>query len=126
MMDNLEITSDDPEPASITIDIKPGDSQNVINPKSKGVIPVAILSFDSFDATKLDLPMVGFGPDGAQPAKTAMEDVNGDGLLGMLLFFRTQSTGIACGDTSATLQVMTPQREVLLEGSDSVRTVPCK
>ena len=126
VMDNLEITADDPEPTSITVDIKPGDSQNVINPKSKGVIPVAIPSFASFDATKLDLPLVGFGPDGAQPVKTVIEDVNGDGLLDVLLFFRTQSTGIACGDTSATLSVMTPDREILMEGTEPIRTVPCK
>ena len=126
VMDDLEIAGDDPEPTSITIDIKPGDSLNVINPKSKGVIPVAIPSFDSFDATKLDLPLVGFGPDGAQPVKTVIEDVNGDGLLDVLLFFRTQSTGIACGDTDATLSVMTPDREILMEGTDSIRTVPCK
>lgn len=126
VMDNLKVTADDPEPTSITIDIKPGDSQNVINPKSKGVIPVAIPSLNSFDATTLDLPLVGFGPDGAQPVKTVIEDVNGDGLLDILLFFRTQSTGIACGDISATLSVMTPDREILMEGTDSIRTVPCK
>jgi hypothetical protein len=126
VMDNVEIAYDDPEPTSITIDIKPGDGPNVINPKSKGVIPVAILSIGSFDATKVDPMMVGFGPGGASAVKAAIEDVDGDGQLDMVLFFRTQATGIACGDTSATLKVMTPDWETLLEGTDSIRTVPCK
>jgi hypothetical protein len=126
VMDNLEIAYDDPESTSIAIDIKPGDGPNVINPKSKGVIPVAILSIGSFDATKVDPMMVGFGPSGASAVKAAIEDVNGDGQLDMVLFFRTQSTGIACGDTSATLKVMTLDWETLLEGTDSIRTVPCK
>jgi len=126
VMDDLEIAGDDPEPPSITIDIKPGDSLNVINPKSKGVIPVALLSSDSFDATKVEPMGIGFGPNGATAVKAAVEDVNGDGRLDMVLFFRTQSTGITCSDTSATLSMMSPGLEILMEGTDSIRTVPCK
>jgi hypothetical protein len=47
------------------IDIKPGSFPNSINPRSKGVIPVAILTTDTFDATTVDPLSVTFGPDEA-------------------------------------------------------------
>jgi len=37
---------------TVAIDIKPGSDPNAINPNSKGVIPVAILTTPEFDATK--------------------------------------------------------------------------
>ena len=36
------------------IDIKPGSDPNPINPGSNGLIPVAILSSEDFDATTVD------------------------------------------------------------------------
>jgi hypothetical protein len=126
VMDNLEIAYDDPESTSITIDIKPGDGPNAINPSSKGVTPVAILTTGSFNATTVDPMMVRFGPDMAPSLKAALEDANGDGQLDMVLFFQTRRTGISCGDTSATLRVIDPDGQVLMEGTDSIRTVPCK
>jgi len=127
VMDDLEIGADNPEPTSITIDIKPGDGPNAINPKSKGVIPVAILSTDSFDARNVDVSTACFGRTGTEALelKAALEDVNRDGRLDMLLFFATQQTGIRCGDTAATLKVQATDGTAL-EGSDSIRTVPCK
>ena len=43
-----------PTTITVAIDIKPGSFPNSINPKSRGVIPVAILTTDSFDATTVD------------------------------------------------------------------------
>ena len=127
VLDNLEITGDSPEGSPITIDIKPGDKQNVVNPKSKGVIPVAILTTDLFDATTVDPSSVYFGPTGVEALelKAVFEDVNGDGQLDMLLFFATQQTGIQCGDTACVLKAKTYD-QADLEGTDSIRTVPCK
>jgi len=127
VLDNLEITGDDPEVNTITIDVKPGDEQNVVNPKSKGVIPVAILTTDSFDATTVDPSSAYFGPNGVEALelKAALEDVNGDGQLDMLLFFATQQTGIQCGDSVCILNAKTTGGADL-QGTDSIRTVPCK
>ena len=44
----------------ISIDIKPGSFPDSINPRSKGVIPVAILTTDTFDATTVDSATVRF------------------------------------------------------------------
>ncbi len=127
VMDNLEIADDTPQTTSITIDIKPGDGPNVINPKSKGVIPVAILTTDSFDALDVNVSTAYFGPTGteARELKAAAEDVDGDGRLDVLLFFATQQTGIQCGVNAAILKAQS-NNGTALEGSDSVRTVPCK
>lgn len=49
------------EPMPISIDIKPATFPNSINPQSKGKVPVAILTTDSFDATAVDPTTVLFG-----------------------------------------------------------------
>lgn len=112
---------------AVTIDVKPGSFPNSINPKSKGVIPVAVLTTETFDVSTLDPATVFFGPTGAEaaPEHFALEDIDGDGDTDMVLHFRTQSTGIRCGDVSAALKGETfgGQR---IEGSDSIRTAGCE
>lgn len=92
-------------PEEVTIDIKPGSFPNTINLNSKGVVPVAILTTDNFDATKVDPRTVRFGREGweAKPVHHALEDVDNDGDVDMILHFRTQETGIKLGDTIAKL-----------------------
>src|SRR5882724_3706498 len=109
---------------SIAIDIEPGTFPNSINPRGKGVIPVAILTTDTFDATAVDPTTVRFGPNGteAAPVQSALEDVDGDGDTDMILHFKTQDTGIVCGDTSASLTGETFGGQAI-EGSDSIKTV---
>jgi hypothetical protein len=90
---------------SVNIDVKPGDSQPVVNLKSQGVVPVAILSTSTFDATKVNPLTVRFGRAGTEAVSvhSSLQDVNGDGLLDMVLQFRTQSTALQLGDSQATL-----------------------
>jgi hypothetical protein len=108
----------------VSIDIKPGSDPNAINPRSRGVIPVAILTSDTFDAKTVDEETVAFGPDGAEIVhpRGHVEDVDGDGDLDLLLHFRTQETGIQCGDTEASLCGETLDG-VPIESSDSIVTV---
>jgi hypothetical protein len=111
----------------VSIDIKPGSFPNSINPRSRGVIPVAILTTATFDATTVDPTTVFFGKTGteAAPVHFAFEDVDQDGDTDMILHFNTQDTGIQCGDTSASLTGETFSGQAL-EGSDSIKTVGCK
>lgn len=113
-------------PYPVSIDIKPGTFANGINPKSKGKIPVAILTTDSFDATTVDPTTVLFGATGNEvaPVQWAMEDVDGDGETDLVLHFVTQDTGITCGDNSASLTGATVAG-VTIMGSDSIETVAC-
>jgi hypothetical protein len=111
----------------VPIDIKPGSFPNSINPKSNGVIPVAILTTATFDATTVDPLSVEFGPSGATEAhgKGHIEDVNHDGEPDLVLHFRTQITGIKCGETSASLTGETFDGDPI-QGSDTLKTVGCK
>lgn len=106
------------------IDVKPGSNTNPINPRGKGVIPVAVLTTDDFDATTIDASTVLFGPDGASEAhnKAHLEDVDRDGDTDMVLHFRTQDTGIQQRDTEACLSGLTKDGDAL-EGCDSIKTV---
>ena len=115
-----------PEPIEIVIDIKPGGFPNSVNPGSRGVIPVAVLTTPDFDAATIDPATARFGP-GAAPIAHAgghLEDVDGDGDLDLMLHFRTALTGIACGDTAAVLTAETFGGDPVI-GSDSVNPVPC-
>jgi hypothetical protein len=71
----------------VSIDIKPGSFPNSINTESKGVIPVAILTTDAFDATAVDSTTVFFAATGneAAPVQFVLEDVDGDGNTDMIL-----------------------------------------
>lgn len=112
---------------TVDIDIKPGSDPNSINPKSEGVIPIAILTTDTFDATTVDPLSVEFGPNGTTEAhaKGHIEDVDMDGDLDLVLHFKTQKTGIQCGDTEALLAGETFDSQPI-EGSDSINTVGCE
>src|SRR5262249_22988592 len=113
--------------ATVEINIKPGSFPNSLNPRSGGVILVAILTTDSFDATTVDASTIRFGKTGteASPVQAVLQDIDGDGDTDMILHFRTLHTGITCGDTSASLRGETLGGQQI-EGSDSIKTVGCK
>jgi len=111
----------------IYINIIPNSNPNSINPRSIGVIPVAILTTEDFDSTAVDPSTVLFGKTGseASPFHYAFEDVDEDGDIDMILHFRTQETGLVCGDTEAILTGETLDGQAI-DGSDSIKTVGCK
>jgi hypothetical protein len=81
----------------VNIDIKPGSDPNSINLGSKGVIPVAILSSDIFDATQVDPDTVSLAGAGVavrgkgNKSLAHQEDVNGDGLLDLVVQLETEN-----------------------------------
>jgi hypothetical protein len=111
----------------VLIDIKPGSADNPIDLRRKDVIPVVILTTDTFDATDIDPSTVEFGPDGATEAhgRGHIEDANKDRRLDLVLHFNTQDTGIQCGDTSASLTEQTFDEQAI-EGTNAIITVGCK
>jgi len=114
-----------PEPSIIDIDIKPGSNINPVNIFSKGKLTVAILTTDDFDASMVDVNTVQFGPGLAAPSKYRLDDVDGDGDWDMKLKFKTQESGIACGDTEVTLTGETFDGRSFV-GMDSIRTIDCE
>ena len=81
----------------VNIDIKPGTNPNHVNLGSHGVLPVAILSSDSFDATQVNpetvfLAGAGVAVRGKGNKYLAHEeDVNEDGLLDLVLQVVTEN-----------------------------------
>jgi hypothetical protein len=112
---------------NVPIDVRPGGYPNSINIKSLGVIPVAILSSDTFDARTVDKSTVRFGATGteAAPVKSLVTDVNADGMPDLLLYFKVQASGFACGNTSASLTGQTFSGQAI-QGTDSVKIVGCQ
>ena len=110
----------------VSIDIKPGSDPNGVNPRSKGVIPVAVLGSVDFDATQVDFSTVVFGPGKAPSVHDGhVENVNGDGFDDMVFHFKVSDTGIVCGDTDATLTGETFGGQAI-NGTDAVKTAGCK
>jgi hypothetical protein len=104
------------------IDIKPGSDPNSINLKSKGVVPVAVLTTDLFDAATVDPDTVQL--EGVDPVKWAMDDVDEDGDLDLVLHFSTRDLAVPldANSTEATLTGETYDGEAF-SGMDSVRIV---
>jgi hypothetical protein len=113
----------------VEIDIKPGSDPNSINPDAGGFVAVAILTTSiaagdaaDFYALDVDPSTVMFGPAGAVIARDAkVKDVDGDGDDDLILHFKISDTGIACGDTEATLTGETFSGDSI-EGTDSLIT----
>ena len=111
----------------IDVDVKPYSQNDNINPRSSGLVAVAVLTSDVFDALQIDPDTVQFGPDGAAKVhgQTHVMDVDNDGDTDLLFHFRMTKTGIQCGDTEATLTGQTWD-ETLVSGTDNIRTVGCR
>lgn len=111
----------------IQIAIKPGSDINSVNTDSMGVIAVAVLTSEDFDALQVDPDTARFGPAEATKAHSQahVEDVDYDGDMDLVFHFRTQETGIQCGDIEATLTGETWDG-IPVSGADSVNTVSCE
>jgi YVTN family beta-propeller protein len=105
----------------ISIDIKPGSYPNSINLKSRGKVPVAILTTDDFDAQYVDPETCVFA--GAEPLRWNMIDLGRDGDVDMILHFKTQELNLNQNSTEASL-VCEIYGGTQIKGTDSVSIVP--
>jgi hypothetical protein len=112
-----------PEVMEVVIDIRPGCGKNVINLDSKGVVPVAVLTTDAFDAAAIDPATVVFAE--ATPIHWVLKDIDRDGDKDMLFHFKTQELNLDQDSTEATLTGQTTEG-ILIEGSDQVQIMPAK
>jgi hypothetical protein len=108
-------------PIPLTIDVKPGSYRNPINLKSRGVIPVAILTTDDFDASQVDGASVRFAGVSAEHGGH-VEDVDGDGDIDWLGHFNTQDAApvLAMAATSASLDIVDASGSIVAQGSDAI------
>ena len=114
---------------TITIDIKPGSDPNSINLRSKGVVPVALLSTAEFDATTI----LESGGDvyfaGAIAIRLNIEDVDGDGIDDVICHFRTQELDLDENSTDGDVEIGSYDLivgDIVLSyiGNDTVNIVP--
>lgn len=124
---------------TVQIDIKPGEEPNPINLSSKGLLPVALLTTDMFDAS-LFTPQkehvhlsdadaaMGTSCVGANPERWNLDDVNGDGRLDLVFFFRIRNLNLnlTSDSTAATLMAhgASGLDEVHIMGMDAVVIKP--
>ena len=111
-------------PVRVEIDIMPRTRRNPVHPKRWELVPVAILGSPGFDVLNVDRTTLAFGPSGAAPSNAKSwraRDVNGDGHVDLLTFFRARETGIVKGDSRACLSGATVSG-TRFEGCDAVKT----
>lgn len=120
--------AEQPPLTEVALDIKPGSDPNSINCDiPQKVIPVAILTSETFDALTVDDTTVTF--EGAaefhvkrrtgEPIRHE-EDVDGDSDLDLVFHFRLGDTDLTCDSTEGTLTGRT-FAGVEVQGTDSVR-----
>jgi hypothetical protein len=93
----------------VGIDIKPGSYPNSINLGSNGVVPVAILSSPTFDASTVDPLTVTLSSSpivlrGNGTPSASLQDVNGDGLADLVVQVSTEALQLTTSSTSAELK----------------------
>jgi len=112
----------------VALDIHSGGAPNPINnTNGEGVISVVILTTETFHASTVNPTTIRFGATGteASSVQSALEDVDGDGDIDMMLQFRIQNTTIQCGHTSASLTGQTFDGRAI-KGSDSIVMEGCR
>ncbi len=111
----------------IRIDIMPGSADNPVNPDKKGVVPVAVLGSSDLAVSQIDPASLRFGPEGAAPAHPGHEprDIDGDGLLDLLVHFDAAEAGLACLDSVAFVQGETVEGGKV-QGFDTLTTPGCR
>lgn len=122
-----------PPPTAVVIDVKPGSDTNKINLSSNGLVPVAVLSTSDFDATSFTPEMahlsdaaVPMGCEGAAAVRWAYTDVNGDGLIDLVFFFRIQDINLSLSTTEVILMAHGSYSgaTIHIEGTDTVSVKP--
>jgi hypothetical protein len=118
-----------PAVQQIGIDIRPGvDRIARVDPKSRGVIPVALLSSEGFDARKVDSGSVRFGPTGKEA--TALRctkrgvDVNHDRARDMVCIFDNQATRFDPSHEKGKITGTMDGKS--FEGEGSLKVIPVK
>jgi hypothetical protein len=114
---------------SVVIDIRPGDPENRIDPTKNQPIDVVIFSSAGLDASLIDIDSLRLGATGTEDSlrrqgrhqlpRVKWVDVNGNGLLDLVVTFDSGLMGLTEDDTEAILTGnLTDGRSII--GSNSV------
>ena len=123
-----------PPVVQVKIEVKPGNPGDVpVNPKAKGVIPVAILSAEAtaaspkFDALTVKPYSLTFGKTGGEKSYIGCHkhgiDVNADGLLDLVCTFDNQAANWEVDDVRGVMKGVT-EDGTKFEGRGRLKVVP--
>ncbi len=126
----LIISGVTPPPALtyMSIDIKPGNRHRAapINPKSKGSLPVALLSSPTFKPLEVDRNSITFGASGNEDSLLRCNKegayLNGDQIPDLVCHFDTQAAGFGPEDVAGVIKGNTPHGK--FEGRGDLKVVP--
>jgi hypothetical protein len=115
---------------SVAIDIRPQNDQNLVEPGSNQLVPVAVLSDANFDASAVvDRHSLTFGRTGDETSlafcQPVPQDVNRDGRADLVCLFHAERTGFRVGDTAGVLKGRTTS-DVPFSGQDRVCIGICR
>jgi hypothetical protein len=118
--------------AEVTIDIRPWSNRNPINyKKGHGILPVAILSTEDFDApSRVDKDSLTFGATGNEQSLAFCDHKPKGRKRGglkddLVCYFYVDVAEFSCGDTMGILKGKTLDG-IVIEGKDLVRIIHCK
>jgi hypothetical protein len=115
----------------ISIDVKPGSKEFVhVNPKARGVVPVALLSANGFTApVDVKRSSLTFGASGNEASLTRCnkesKDVDGDGLPDLVCYFELHAANFSPQHTKGILKGTTNGGSAI-EGHGSLKVIPVK
>jgi hypothetical protein len=109
--------------AGAPLSIRPHLPENLINPRSRRSIRIALLSTPQFDATAVERKSLRFGPDGARPRWVATRDIDGNGRDDLVLQFGIRRSGFSCGASSAVLTGRMKKTQEPFVASDAIRAL---
>jgi hypothetical protein len=105
----LVIAPVEPPLQLMNIDVKPGsEDPSPVNPKAKGVVPVALLGSAEFNVKEVDVSSMTFGHTGDEKTlrhcQKNYQDFNKDGFLDLLCHFENGTAGFVESDTMGTVK----------------------
>ena len=123
------IALDIPTAIEVSVDLKPGSQTNTINLYSAGVIPIAILSSDTFDALSVKVETVWVSGASVRLAGKSDRymcqeiDVNNDGLTDLVCDIETAEFMLEEGEDTVELTAETSDG-IKIHGTDLIKIVP--
>ena len=115
-----------PGQQKLSIDIKPNNANNHVDPQSTGKLAVAVFGSPTFDPHQIDLASLRLGATGQEAALAGktFKDVDSDGNVDLIARFTIADIALACTTRQLMLTGTLLSGQVIV-GTDQVHVVNC-